>query len=110
LQVSCGVARIRKLQILSHHYKIATKLEIYVGSVQQRKEMVGMEEKYTGGSNNENRTLSTLSWDKLPKMIDNDGINSDDEDSSVSSEDNEYEIVKPNDKPYILFKRLGYAL
>ncbi|GES89686.1 centrosomal protein of 104 kDa-like isoform X2 [Rhizophagus clarus] len=106
LQVSCGVARIRKLQILSHHYKIATKLEIYVGSVQQRKEMMGMEDKYTGGSNNEKGTLSSLSWDKLPKMIDNDGINPDEEESS---EDNEYEIVKPNDKPYILFRRLGYC-
>ncbi|GBC26392.2 centrosomal protein of 104 kDa-like [Rhizophagus irregularis DAOM 181602=DAOM 197198] len=110
LQVSCGAARIRKLQILSHHYKIATKLDIYVGSVQQRKEMVGMEDIYTGGSNNENRTLSKLSWDKLPKMIDNDGINpDDDEESSISSEDNEYEIVKPDNRPYILFKRLGYC-
>ncbi|PKY44949.1 hypothetical protein RhiirA4_542229 [Rhizophagus irregularis] len=110
LQVSCGAARIRKLQILSHHYKIATKLDIYVGSVQQRKEMVGMEDIYTGDSNNENRTLSKLSWDKLPKMIDNDGINpDDDEESSISSEDNEYEIVKPDNRPYILFKRLGYC-
>ena len=44
-------------------------------------------------------------------MIDNDGINpDDDEESSLSSEDNEYEIVKPDNRPYILFKRLGYAL
>ncbi|GBC03311.1 hypothetical protein RclHR1_05060014 [Rhizophagus clarus] len=68
--------------------------------------MMGMEDKYTGGSNNEKGTLSSLSWDKLPKMIDNDGINPDEEESS---EDNEYEIVKPNDKPYILFRRLGYC-
>ncbi|CAG8478712.1 3885_t:CDS:10 [Diversispora eburnea] len=42
LHVKCGPARVRKLQILSHHYKIAKKLEIYVGSIQRRKEMVGM--------------------------------------------------------------------
>lgn len=74
-----------------------------------------MEDKYTGSSHNEERTLSKLSsklsWEKLPKMIDNDGINpDDDEESSISSEDNEYEIVKPDNRPYILFKRLGYAL
>ncbi|CAG8714284.1 11725_t:CDS:2, partial [Cetraspora pellucida] len=36
LRVTCGTARVRKLQILSHHYKIASKLEIYVGSIQQK--------------------------------------------------------------------------
>ncbi|RIA83627.1 hypothetical protein C1645_785930 [Glomus cerebriforme] len=109
LQVSCGTARIRKLQILSHHYKIATKLEIYVGSVQQRKEILGKETN-TGGTHDEKRTLS---WDNLPKIIDNDT------EEESSSEDNDYDIVKTdivktngeptNGEPYILFRRLGYC-
>jgi len=57
LQVSCGSARIRKLQILSHHYKIATKLEIYVGTIQRRKEIVGVNTN-TGSNIDEQKTLS----------------------------------------------------
>ncbi|KAG0170146.1 hypothetical protein DFQ29_009418 [Apophysomyces sp. BC1021] len=31
IHLLCGPARISKIQILSHHYKIATKLDVYVG-------------------------------------------------------------------------------
>ena len=27
----CGPARISKVQVLSHHYKIATKIDVYIG-------------------------------------------------------------------------------
>ncbi|CAG8595874.1 13898_t:CDS:10, partial [Funneliformis caledonium] len=104
LQVSCGSARIRKLQILSHHYKIATKLEIYVGTIQRRKEIVGVNTN-TGSNIDEQKTLS---WDKLTKVIENDGLDPEEE-SSSSSEENDYDIIRPNSEPYILFRRLGYC-
>ena len=64
-------------------------------------------DKNTGGIHDEKKTLS---WDKLKKVIDNDGMNSEDDDSS---EENDYDIIRDNTAntdPYILFRRLGYVL
>jgi len=58
----------------------------------------------TGSSLDEKRTLP---WDKFPKIIENDEIESEEEGSS--SEENDYDIIRSNE-PYILFRRLGYAL
>ncbi|CAG8797862.1 15889_t:CDS:2, partial [Racocetra persica] len=69
LRVTDGTARVRKLQILSHHYKIASKLEIYIGSIQQKVSSNTSD----SDSIDEKRAFS---WDKLPKIIDTDGINS----------------------------------
>lgn len=31
IHLLCGPARIAKVQVLSHHYKIATKIDVYIG-------------------------------------------------------------------------------
>ena len=31
IRLLCGPARISKVQVLSHHYKIATKIDVYIG-------------------------------------------------------------------------------
>ncbi|CAG8437416.1 7595_t:CDS:10, partial [Acaulospora morrowiae] len=64
--------------------------------------MVGMATN-TGGRCDEKRTLP---WDKLPKIIDNDGISSDEEE--IFPED-DYDLIKSNSDPYIHFRRLGYC-
>lgn len=46
----------------------------------------------------------TLPWDKLPKILDNDGIHSDEEEIS---EEDDYDLIKSNSEPYIHFRRLG---
>lgn len=35
IHLLCGPARITKIQLLSHHYKIATKVDIYVGILKE---------------------------------------------------------------------------
>ncbi|CAG8493198.1 1743_t:CDS:10 [Dentiscutata erythropus] len=105
LRVTCGPARVRRLQILSHHYKIASRLEIYIGSIQRRKEVIPTN---ASGSNTDEKR--TFSWEKLPKIIDNDGISSDDgetEDDDYVKDD--YDLIKTNGEPYIHFRRLGYC-
>ncbi|CAH1758354.1 12365_t:CDS:2 [Entrophospora sp. SA101] len=120
-QVTCGPARIRKLQILSHHYKIASKLEIYVGTVQRRKEVVGGMTNNINNNDNPADVKRTISWDKMPKIIENDGMCSDDESgedvqdddfviaTATNHNDTNYDLIKMNGEPYIHFKRLGYC-
>ncbi|CAG8768872.1 13789_t:CDS:2, partial [Racocetra fulgida] len=90
LRVTDGTARVRKLQILSHHYKIASKLEIYIGSIQQK---VSSNTSDSDDSIDEKRTFS---WDKLPKIIDTDGINSVDGEIEDDYVTDDYDLIKSN--------------
>jgi hypothetical protein len=101
LQLTGGPARILKIQVLSHHYKIASKLDIYVGSVQRRKEVVGMA--------NSNIEKKTLSWEQMPKIIDYDNEEEDIKSENKLEEDIDLHLVKMNDEPYVHFRRLGYC-
>ncbi|KAI8331900.1 hypothetical protein BC941DRAFT_382119 [Chlamydoabsidia padenii] len=38
IHLLCGPARIAKIQLLSHHYKIATKIDIYIGLLKESSE------------------------------------------------------------------------
>ncbi|ORX61854.1 hypothetical protein DM01DRAFT_1331327 [Hesseltinella vesiculosa] len=35
IHLTCGPARIGKIQLLSHHYKIATKIDVYIGILKE---------------------------------------------------------------------------
>ncbi|KAI8073361.1 hypothetical protein BC940DRAFT_291149 [Gongronella butleri] len=35
IHLACGPARITKIQVLSHHYKIATKIDVYIGLLKE---------------------------------------------------------------------------
>ncbi|KAG0171874.1 hypothetical protein DFQ29_008645 [Apophysomyces sp. BC1021] len=39
IHLLCGPARINKVQILSHHYKIATKIDVYIGVLKESIEL-----------------------------------------------------------------------
>ncbi|KAJ3329688.1 hypothetical protein HDU76_007381, partial [Blyttiomyces sp. JEL0837] len=43
LRLTGGVCRLRKLQILSHHFKIATKVELFLGKTLKRRPLEGRE-------------------------------------------------------------------
>ncbi|CAG8487062.1 2062_t:CDS:10 [Ambispora leptoticha] len=121
LQLTSGPARILKIQILSHHYKIASKLDIYVGSVQQRKEMLGMVSANPNNSNvvSKNKQETLLSWDRMPKIIDNETTYDDDGNiietaegpKELTDDDDKdaQDLDKLNDGPYVHFRRLGYC-
>jgi hypothetical protein len=66
--------------------------------VQRRKEMVGAH-----ASDAHQRTFS---WDQMPKIIDNDSEETDEDDAvkHVSENDEDY---RTSDMPYIYFRRLG---
>ncbi|KAG9304583.1 hypothetical protein G9A89_020147 [Geosiphon pyriformis] len=106
LQLASGSARVLKLQILSHHYKIASKLDIYVGSVQRRKEMAGM-----ANSNTIKQEKKTLTWEQMPKIIDYDSEegNNTEELEKVLDDDTDIHLDKLNDESYVHFRRLGYC-
>jgi hypothetical protein len=35
VHLTSGPARINKIEILSHHFKIATKMDVYIGSLKE---------------------------------------------------------------------------
>jgi len=80
-----GPARIRKIQILSHHFKIATKLDIYVGSV---KEAWG-----AAGQARQEQSLSDTGF-------------AEGDQSAVQRRD---ELEQQEEEPPIEFRRLGYV-
>ncbi|CAO3646454.1 unnamed protein product [Cunninghamella blakesleeana] len=43
IHLLCGPARISKIQLLSHHYKIATKVDIYIGLLKEGTEDLSIE-------------------------------------------------------------------
>jgi hypothetical protein len=38
LQFKSGLCRISKIQILSHHYKIASQIELYIGITKEQEQ------------------------------------------------------------------------
>ncbi|CAG8567618.1 5539_t:CDS:10 [Ambispora gerdemannii] len=122
LQLTSGPARILKIQILSHHYKITSQLDIYVGSVQQRKDIVGMVSTNSNNNNNTNvvsknsNRSETLPWDQMTKVVDNEN-NLDNDDNIIAAEgpkelstdEDNIDLEKLNDEPYVHFRRLGYC-
>ncbi|KAI9304158.1 hypothetical protein BJ944DRAFT_240818 [Cunninghamella echinulata] len=55
IHLLCGPARIAKIQLLSHHYKIATKVDIYIGLLKEGTEELSIQSE--GDEEDEDDTL-----------------------------------------------------
>lgn len=93
LRFSCGRCRIRKIQILSHHYKIASKLDFWMGS---RK---GVQDVNVGQG-----TGPYLNDDKFGDQYASDGENYYNEDGEIDLMPRE-EV--PKRLPVLQFQKLG---